>query len=69
MNSLLYVRAEKFTTRRATVECILAEITQKRSETTELGRRLLLPLAFFFFVFTVACQEMVETGLFLGAGF
>lgn len=50
------------------MKCVLVEITQKRSETTEL-RRLLLSLALPLFVFTVACQKMVETGFFLGTGF
>ena len=51
------------------MKCVLVEITQKRSETAELRRRLLLSLALLLFVFTVAFQKMVETGFFLGTGF
>jgi len=51
------------------MKCVLVEITQKRSETAELRRRLLLSLALLLFVFTVAFQKMVETGFLLGTGF
>lgn len=51
------------------MKCVLVEIIQKRSETTGLIEKLLLPLMFPLFVFTVAGQKMVETGFFLGTGF